>query len=240
MLALKGKTILITRAAAQAEDFIIQLNELGAKTISLPLIKNTASNQTELVTLFNSQKYDWLIFTSTNAVQFFFESIAPKDINCKIAVVGEKTKKALSAIGLPTTFVPSQYTAKQLAKELPVSKNDSILIPRSDLAKNRSVEILEARECLVKTISIYSNSAINYSKLELANIFHQQIDFITFTSSSTVDSFIKLGICLKNERTICIGPETAKTAKENNLQVSAIANPHTIKGMITAIRNLVK
>lgn len=240
MLALKGKTILITRAAAQSKDFIFELNALGATTISLPLIKNTATNQSELVALFNAQKYDWLIFTSTNAVQFFFENINPSEINCKIAVVGEKTQKALKAIGLPTAFLPSQYTAKQLAKELPISKNDAILIPRSDLAKNVSVKILEKRGCTVKTISIYSNSSINYSQLELTNIFNQKIDYITFTSSSTVDSFIQLGICVENEKAICIGPETAKTAIENNLKVAAIANPHTIQGMVKAISNLAK
>ena len=74
MLPLKNKTVLITRSADQSEDFINKLQDLGANTIALPLIETTATNQHELTTLFNTKKYDWLIFTSTNAVKFFFHN----------------------------------------------------------------------------------------------------------------------------------------------------------------------
>jgi uroporphyrinogen-III synthase len=238
MQPLNQKTVLITRPADQTADFIIQLQNLGAQTISLPLIKNTLINEQELKRTFNSEKYDWLIFTSTNAVKFFFKCIDLNSINTKIAAVGVKTKKAIEDIGLKVDFTPTQFTAKMLAKELPLSLNDYILIPRSDLAKNDIVEILESRDCNVKTLSIYKNSSIHYSKKERDSIFNQKINYITFTSGSTVKSFVKLGISLNNEKIICIGPETAKIAKENNLVVSAIANPHTTEGMIEAIKSL--
>jgi uroporphyrinogen-III synthase len=238
MQPLNQKTVFITRSADQTADFIIQLQNLGAQTISLPLIKNTLINEQELKRTFNSKKYDWLIYTSTNAVKFFFECIDLNNINSKIAVVGEKTKKAIENMGLRVDFTPTQFTAKMLAKELPITENDSILIPRSDLAKNDIVEILESRDCNVKTLSIYKNSSIHYTKTELNNIFNQKIDYITFTSGSTVKSFIELGFRPINEKIICIGPETAKIAKENNLVVSAIANPHTTEGMIEAIKSL--
>jgi uroporphyrinogen III methyltransferase/synthase len=237
---LKNKSVLITRAADQSAHFIHQLQSLGATTLLLPLIKTTPINASELKRVFNSRNYDWLIFTSTNAVKFFFNSIQANGINCKIAAVGEKTKKALKEIGIPTDFIPSQFTAKQLAKELPISENDSILIPRSDIAKNDGVEILENRHCSVKTISIYKNSSLAYSNPELHTIFSQKIDFITFTSGSTVNSFIRLGLRIRNEKVICIGPQTAKVAKENRLHVSAIANPHTIEGMVEALLVMVR
>jgi uroporphyrinogen-III synthase len=235
MQPLKNKTVLITRSANQSADFVHQLHNLGATTILLPLIQTAATNQSELKRVFNSDNFDWIIFTSTNAVKFFFNSIEPKSISSKIAAVGEKTKRALKEIGIPTDFIPSQFTAKQLANELPISENDSILIPRSDLAKNESVEILENKLCTVTTISIYKNSPKNYSSLELKKLFHQEIDYITFTSSSIVNTFIALEIQLNNEKIICIGPETAKSALANKLPVSAIANPHTIEGMVQSI-----
>ncbi len=238
MLPLKGKTVLITRSANQTKDFISQLEDLGAKTISFPLIKNTPINQEELKTRFSSNDYDWLIFTSTNAAKFFFESVGSKKVNAKIAVVGEKTKRAIEKTGLKVDFIPSQFTAKHLANELPISTEESILIPRSDLAKNDIIEILENRNCTIEALSIYKNSSINYSKTDLNNLFNQNIDFITFTSGSTVSSFTQLGIELKNEKTVCIGPETAKVAEENSLTVSAIANPHIIGGMIEALISL--
>ncbi len=235
MQPLKGKTVLITRSADQTEDFINQLEDLGAKTISFPLIKNSAINQLQLKSCFNSEKFDWLIFTSTNAVRFFFESITPNSVSTKIAVVGEKTKKSVEQYGLKVDFIPSQYTAKQLSKELPINKNESILIPRSNLAKNDIIQILESRNCKVETLSIYENNTIQYSASELSNIFDQQIDYITFTSGSTVKSFARLGIELNNEMVVCIGPETAKIAKENKLANTAIANPHTTEGMANAL-----
>jgi uroporphyrinogen-III synthase len=238
MQPLKGKTVLITRSANQTEEFINQLEDLGAKTISLPLIENKAINQTELRTVFNSKKYTWLIFTSTNAVKFFFESIDVKNVTSKIAVVGGKTKRAIEQLGLQVDFTPLKFTGKQLANELPISVNDSIFIPRSDLAKNDIVETLENRSCKVETLSTYKNTSINYSKTELNTIFNQKVDFITFTSGSAVESFIKLGISVGNINSICIGPETAKVAKANNLIVSAIASPHTIEGMIESIKSL--
>tara|TARA_B100000809_G_scaffold182003_1_gene179748 strand:- start:1379 stop:2098 length:720 start_codon:yes stop_codon:yes gene_type:complete len=238
MQLLNQKTVLITRSADQTAEFIIQLQNLGAQTISLPLIKNSPINEQELKKIFNSEKYDWLIFSSTNAVKFFFDCINLNSINSKIAVVGEKTKKAIENLGLIVDFIPTQFTAKMLAKELPISLNDSILIPRSNLAKNDIVTVLESRNCNVKTFSIYKNSSIHYSKNERDSIFNQKIDYITFTSGSTVKSFVELGFRPNNEKIICIGPETAKIAEENSLVVSAIANPHTIEGMIEAIKSL--
>lgn len=235
MLPLKDKTVLITRSANQVSDFINQLHHLGAKTLTLPLIENTAINQTDLIEKVTHTNYDWIIFTSVNAVRFFFESISSKTISSKIAVVGEKTNQFLNEIGIASDFTPSQFTAKHLANEIPISANDKILIPRSDLAKHDIVELLEARNCMVDPISIYANKSISYSQNEIENIFNQKIDYITFTSGSIVTSFINLGITLKDEQLICIGPETAKIAEENGLRVTAIANPHTIEGMVEAI-----
>ena len=237
MLALKDKTVLITRSANQVTEFTEQLQSLGAKTIALPLIENTAINQQELLNKMNST-YQWIIFTSTNAVHFFFETITPAQVKAKIAVVGEKTKDVLNEYGLKSDFIPSEFTAKLLANEIPIKKGESILIPRSNLAKNDIVEILESRSSKIETISIYQNKSILYSKEELNNIFNQQIDYITFTSGSIVESFVALEIQLTNEKIICIGPETAIVAESNQLPITAIANPHTTNGMVKAIVDL--
>lgn len=237
MLPLKHKTILITRSASQAEDFINQLQELGANTIALPLIENTAINQNELTKKVSENNYDWIIFTSVNAVNFFFDTISASTVSSKIAVVGSKTKKALEKF-MDVDFTPSEFTAKHLANEIPTQANEQILIPRSNLAKDDMLEILEKRGCDVDTISIYENNSIDYSKEELNEIVNQRIDYITFTSGSTIQSFIDVGFEIQQEKIICIGPETAKVANQNGLNVSAIANPHTIEGMVEAIASL--
>ncbi len=238
MLPLKGKTVLITRSAEQAEDFINQLEDLGARTISLPLITNSPINETVLTNSYSSKKYDWLIFTSPNAVKFFFKSIDSKLVDSKIAVVGEKTKRALLNLGLEVAFVPAQFTAKNLAKELPITKGETIFIPRSNLAKDDIVEILRGRACKVEALSIYENKAIDYTSSDINDTFQHKIDYITFTSGSTVKSFYDLGIDPSNEKLICIGPETAKAVRACNFEVGSIANPHTIEGMVDTLIQL--
>jgi len=238
MLPLKNKTVIVTRSESQASEFIMKLKKLGANTIALPLITTSAINQGALSQKIEQANFNWIIFTSPNAVKFFFETTSPKNLNSKIAAVGSKTKEDLGALGLTIDFIPTTFTAKQLAIEIPVIPNDTLFIPRSNLAKNAAVEILESRDCNVETLAIYKNTSINYSKEELGTVFKQEIDFITFTSGSTVNSFMKLGIELNNEKVICIGPETAKIASDYDLHVSGTASPHTIEGMINELIKL--
>ncbi|MGB0882382.1 MAG: uroporphyrinogen-III synthase [Vicingaceae bacterium] len=233
---LKNKTVLVTRSKEQAEEFIHQLKSLGAKTISLPLINTKAINQTELIQNIQTHHFDWIIFTSPNAVNYFFETVNPLNVTSKIAVVGSKTKAFVESKKLKVDFIPTKFIAKQLAEELPLSGNETIFIPRSSLAKDDAIAILENRNCSVKTLSIYENYQVSYTKEEVENIIYQNVDFITFTSGSTVLSFLKLGIPVKNEKVICIGPETEKVATQNNIKVTATANPHTIEGMINSIK----
>lgn len=228
MLPLKDKTVLVTRSEDQAEDFIHQLQQSGAKTLALPLIKTTRIDHT----FNNLDDYTWIIFTSANAVRYFFEMVSMETITSKIAVVGEKTSKLITNMGLVVDCMPSEFTAKDLAKELPVKVNDKILIPRSDLAKNDIIELLEQRGCQVDAITIYRNTPIHYTTDELSKIFDQQIDFITFTSGSTVEAFRQLNVPLKQMQIICIGPATANVAQKSGINVDAIASPHTIEGMI--------
>lgn len=235
MLPLQDQKILVTRSKDQVNNFTHQLEELGAKVLTLPLIENSPIHENELHHQFNSSPFDWIIFTSANAARFFFDTISPSSITSKIAVVGSKTEALLNELGVSVHFIPSIFTAKQLATELPIEPHQRILIPRSNLAKNDIVERLEGRGGRVETISIYENNAIQYTQEELDGVFLQKIDYITFTSGSTVKAFIGLGIPLKNEKVICIGPETALVAEQHHLNVTAIATPHTTEGMLQAI-----
>ena len=234
---LKNKTVLVTRSENQAAELIAKLKILGARTVALPLIQTKAIHTQKLAERLKKQSYNWIIFTSPNAVKFFFEKIPPQKLHSKIAAVGTKTKEYLEQIGLKVDFVPTQFTAQQMAIEIPLNPNETVFIPRSNLAKNDMVELLENRGFKVETLAIYENSSISYTKKDLAKIFEQKIDYITFASGSTVKSFIELGVAINHSKVICIGPSTAKIATQNNMEVAKIANPHTMEGLITAIIN---
>jgi uroporphyrinogen-III synthase len=235
MLALQNKTILITRPKEQSEEFYSKLEHLGAHPIIFPLITIKATNQEQLLTTYNSNKFDWIIFTSYNAVHTFFDVIDPKKVIAKIAVVGSKTELALKSYQLKADFTPSAFTAEILANEIPIVANDAILIPQSAISKSNLADILTKRKANPQCISTYQNTKVKHSKEELNNLFKSKIDFITFTSGSTIKAFVDLKIDLGEIKVVCIGPETVKVAKANNIKVDAVASPYTIDGMVDAM-----
>ncbi|MCW8897550.1 MAG: uroporphyrinogen-III synthase [Flavobacteriales bacterium] len=235
----KNKTVLITRAEEQSADFIKLLQNNGFNTILLPLIQLQAINSSQLLSVFNSIKFNWLVFTSSNAASYFLETISPlKLAGIKIVAVGKKTADCLEDNGLEIDFIPSDFTAETLGNEIPVLPNEKVFIPQSALSNNSLVERLKNKKALVETLVIYDNQTVKYSKEELNKILNKPIDFITFTSGSCVKAYINNKIHLPNAKIICIGPSTAKVARENNLEVVAIPNEYTVEGMVEEIKKL--
>jgi uroporphyrinogen-III synthase len=235
MQPLKNKTVLITRLKEQSFTLADKIKEFGGVPVSYPLIQLVPINCKELKHEVNNNKFDWIIFTSVQAVDFFFQTISATQIKSKIAVVGNTTKKSVEDKGISVDFIPTKYTAKQLAQEIPIQTNQHIFIPRSDLAKKDIDKIIEERNCIITTLPIYKNISVNYSLKEIEELNNQVIDFVTFTSGSAVRSFVKNGIEITNRKVICIGPETANVAEDNNIEVDAIADPYTIEGMLDAL-----
>jgi len=235
---IKNKTVLITRSREQSNHFSEQLKALGFNTITLPLIEITPINSDKLTKVVTKNQYDWILFTSTNAVKYFFNAVPKNKISSKIAVVGNKTQEAIQELGLDIQFIPTKYTGKNLAEELPIYSKNKILIPHSAKASNEIEKILQKRGCNITIIDIYENKAIQYKKEKLAEIITQNIDYVVFTSASIVEAFYKLPYKINAKKIICIGPETAKRAKALNLKVNAVSNPHNTEGMISAILNL--
>lgn len=236
MDSLQNKKVLVTRTAEQAQSFADKIMQLGGVPVLLPLIELKAINTDLLTQELASNQFDWIIFTSPQSVRFFFEENSLNQNKAKIAVVGSGTKKALEDKGISVDFIPSQFTAKQLAKEIQLIANSHIFIPRSALAKNDIVEILEERACKVTTLSVYQNTEVKYATKDINKLKLESIDFITFTSGSAVESYIVNGLTPYTAKTICIGPETAKVAEKLSVKVDAIASPHTIDGVIEEIK----
>lgn len=236
----KNKTVLITRSKEQSAVFIELLQNNSLEIILLPLIEFQSIETPELKSLFKKKfPFDWIIFTSHNAVNYFFKTVSPKNIKgIKIAAVGKKTAESLSNFGVKTDFIPSDFTAETLGNEIPVLPNEKVFIPHSALSTNNLVEQLHNKNALVETLAIYDNQAVKYSKEELDKILNKPIDFITFTSGSCVKAYINNNIHLSNAKIICIGPSTAKVAAENNLEVAAIPNEYTVEGMVEEIKKL--
>lgn len=239
-----GKKILVTRTRAQASKLSRQLENLGADVVEFPTIKITApsDNFKSLdAAISDIKNFDWLIFTSANGVEKFFERMKNFKLDAralssaKIAVIGSATAEKLSQFGIIADLVPAEFRAEGLIDALKNSvRGKNILIARAEVARDVLPVELENFGANVKVAAAYKTVAetapqIDFSEIELA----------TFTSSSTVENFVAaVGVdTLKKIKTAAIGPVTAETLKKFGVDADIIAKEFTIRGLVAAIKN---
>lgn len=246
---IQGKKILITRPEEQARSFAEKLSSLGAEPINLPAIK--ISPATENIPLLQEvilklNQYDWLIFTSTNAVKYFMQNVPKADVlakngikSVKIATVGLSTATFIEKeYHIKPDLIPNIYTAEVLNQDIGDVKGLKILLPNADIARPELKNALQKKGAVIDEITLYHTQPNNISKEVLEKVFEGRgVDVVTFTSSSAVKAMINLlentNFDLNNYIITCIGPETAKTAEALGLNVAIIGNPHTTDGMIS-------
>ncbi|MCD6293000.1 MAG: uroporphyrinogen-III synthase [Deltaproteobacteria bacterium] len=249
---LKGLRILVTRPESQARDFMTQLEQAGAIPILLPTIKIVEPPSWEPADTAISQLkyYKWLLLTSVNGVNCFFQRLQAKGLNHKdcahltIISVGPKTASAAARIGLKSNLVAKEYAAEGII-ELFADRNirqQKILLPRALKARELLPKSLREKGAIVDVVTVYETIFPPESSKRLNNLLSQEeIDFITITSASSAANLIKH--ChnpqtlekLKKITTACIGPIAAQTAAEIGLNVKIIAQDYTSEGLLTAL-----
>lgn len=250
---LYGKTVLVTRARSQASRLTALLENLGANVIEKPAISIAApADQYRAVdeAIAHIADYQWLIFTSTNGVERFFERLdrSGKDVRAlgyaKIAAIGQTTADKLFSYGIRADVVPREFRAEGIIEALKgkLPPHAKILLPRAAEAREILPEKLREQGASVDVVPVYQTEAAEVSA-EDADALRQalsagKIDFVTFTSSSTVRNLMKIlggAESLKHVQTACIGPVTAATAREVGLDPSIVAETYTIDGLVEAL-----
>ena len=244
--SLFGKRILVTRARAQASEFADLLEANGAEVIQFPTIK---IQPIEGVDVPSPNEYDWVIFTSVNAVEIFYERLREngKDARAfgttKICAVGPKTVKALHSIGIHPDFIPSHSRGSVIAAEIEGIRDRRVLLPRAKIATADLPNGLRERGAHVNDVHLYDTvrvSGENRDEIE-TDLLNGSIDFVTFTSSSTVTNFLEMfpnrapSVLFANTQVAVIGPTTQKTAMEYGIQVDVIAKEASIESLVETI-----
>jgi uroporphyrinogen-III synthase len=254
---LHGKNILVTRAKAQASALSLQIEKYRGTPVEIPLITCQAVvDKTAIIKELNLlHTYDWLVFTSKNGVDFFFQEFENegKQVSlldgCKIAVVGKKTKRILEKYGLKADLTPEQYVAENLVAELlrNVNVREKVLILRGNLARNIIANDLRANGIFATELDVYETVIDKSSQEKLYDVIKKgQIDVVTFTSSSTVDNFVQLleGTDWRDysDKLIfaSIGPITTKTILKHGLPVYTEPKEYTIHGMLGSLMEKLK
>jgi uroporphyrinogen III methyltransferase / synthase len=249
---LAGKTVLVTRANSQNNEFTQMLRSRGAQTIEMPTLEIVppSSWQDLDVAIDRLSDFDWLILTSTNGVDYFFGRLhhAGKDSRAlagvKIAVVGQKTAKSLEQYGITADFIPPDFVADALISNFPAPlANQQILFPRVETGGREVLvqELTNLGAIVVEVAAYQSQCPAAIDAIALAALQSQQVDIITFASSKTVKYFCQLvGASLPSgwqERVwiASIGPQTSASCRSLLGKVDIEASEYTLAGLVAAL-----
>ncbi|WP_026066953.1 uroporphyrinogen-III synthase [Staphylococcus delphini] len=178
--------------------------------------------------------YDWLVFTSQNAVTHFLPYFKQLNFN-GLAVIGEKTKAFCESEGLQVDFYPADYSQEGFLEAFPTQQGQHILIPSSQRARPLLHETLQARGFNVEKIDLYTSRFLMENVKEAkARIEQGQVDALTFASASAVKAFFDDDTPLYFERYYAIGQQTARQIQDYGDSCS-IADIQTLESMVTKI-----
>jgi uroporphyrinogen III methyltransferase/synthase len=233
-----GRRVVVTRAREQASELRARLEALGAEVVELPSIRIEPID----FSVPDLAHYTWLVFTSANGVEAFFErGLAVADLDARalapvrVAAIGPGTADALRQRGIRPDLVPERFVAEALVDGFPAGPG-RVLLARAETARDVLPAGLEDKGYTVDILPVYRTTPAPADPAQVARIHAGEVDAMTFTSSSTVENFCAaVGALSTQPFVVSIGPVTSETARARGLRVDAEADPHTIDGLIEAL-----
>jgi uroporphyrinogen-III synthase len=259
------KRILITRPRAQADEFAEKLRAAGFEPIFFPVIEiQPIKNNVALArALSKLECYDWVVFTSVNAVDVVFDSLGtttetqshgenrftprPGDsvVAPRVAAIGPKTAEALQTHGVTAHFVPDEYVAESILPGLGDLVGKWVLLPRAEIARKALPEAIFEAGGIPHEIAVYKTLPVQPDP-EGLEALKAGVNIVTLTSPSTVQNFIAIArqheldpLSLPQHPLFaCIGPITEQAAREEGLVNLVTAKEYTTEGLIEVISNM--
>jgi uroporphyrinogen III methyltransferase/synthase len=245
-----GRTVLVTRADRQAGVMSALIEELGGRAGEFPVIRIAPPTDPAALdaAVRGAAAYDWLIFTSVNGVNAFWERLPALELDIRdlkgprLAAIGPRTAAALSERGLRVACLPEEYQAENLARALTgqVRAGDRVLLPRADIARPFLAQALRELGAQVHQVTAYRTLRAGENADPVRRALRAgEIDAVGFTSSSTARYAAELlgaellrasGAALAS-----IGPITSATARELGLPVTVEAGEYTVPGLVSAL-----
>jgi uroporphyrinogen III methyltransferase/synthase len=248
-----GKRVVVTRSREQASDLSRRIEEMGGEAWEFPAIEIADPEDFGPMdaAIKELDSYNWLIFTSVNGVDSFFNRLRHHkcDIRnlkgAKICAIGPKTKERLEEMCLHVEYVPAEYRAEAVIEGLrgKLKPGEKVLLPRADIAR------VILPETLKNEMGADVNNVVAYRTVRgsgdaslLKELLEEgMIHYVTFTSSSTVKNFVEmldaenLHDILKGVKLVSIGPITSEAARDLGLTIDIEASEYTIDGLVDAL-----
>jgi uroporphyrinogen III methyltransferase / synthase len=246
-----GQTVLVTRPSHQADDLARPLADLGANVLFQPAIEirplpitDTSDRLLDLL-----DRFDWLVFSSSNGVRYFFarlldDLVAPgRDLRAlgkvKIAAIGTGTAEELSRCHLRADLVPDEFRAESLAQALARgAAGKRFLLVRASRGREVLAEELTKAGAVVEQVVAYESVDVENPDPEIAGkMAAGRIDWTTVTSSAIARSLVRMfGESLRMTGLVSISPVTSATLRELGHQPAAEAKEYTMAGVVAAIQ----
>lgn len=253
-----GRRILVTRARSQASNLVQLIEELGGEAVEFPVIRTQPPSKPEAQreldeALGRLEEFEWVIFTSVNGVDHFFDRIRLNRIDirklsgARIAAVGPKTAEALEQRGLLVDLLPPKFRGDELLEsiESEMKAGQTVLLPTADIAKEYIPARLKEMGLHVTEVDVYETVLDTTGGTEIIDLLQQKaISIVTFTSSSTVTNLLlalkELGVdepleLLQASQIACIGPMTVRTAEEAGLKIDYVAKEATVESLVHSL-----
>jgi uroporphyrinogen-III synthase len=239
--------VLVTRPAGQAGELSALLREAGCDPVEVPAIAIRPCQDWTVLdgVLTRLATYDWLLVTSRNAVDVLFARLSilgqrvPRSL--RFAAIGPGTAAALTMRAVATPWVPSAFTSRALAEEIPITPGQRVLRLRAEVAAEIGIG-LRARGALVDEVVAYRTiEAPPESVPLLQGAFAGGVDAVVLASASAAHGFVALagaagiGSRLHEVPIVAIGPVTAEAASAAGLRVEMVAGEHSLAGIMDLI-----
>jgi uroporphyrinogen III methyltransferase / synthase len=256
--SLSGRTIVITRAQAQAADAVVELERYGARVVLCPMIEIAEPENYERLdeAIDHLYGYDWIIFSSANSVEYFLRRLAARGHQIseldplRVCAIGETTAEHLHQAHVHVDVIPDEFKAEGVfaALERFVGSRESLssvnfLLPRAAVARDYLPAALEGAGARVDIVTAYRTvqpEGLHRGRVS-ALLTGGGADCIAFTSSSTVRNLARLFDTNNLSRILdgvvvaCIGDVTAATAGEYGVQVDIKPEQFTMPALALAI-----
>ncbi len=238
---LAGRTILVTRPAEQAASLVRELERRGARVLVAPTIRLAPARSAALTAALEelgAGDFEWITLTSAATVDVLRDRLgSPSDLRAKVAVIGDGTAAAFRRwTRRDADLQPSTFTTTALARAFPRGSG-RVLCARADIAPEGLEDALARKGWDPVRVDAYRTIfATSLPRDARTALRTRAVDAVTFTSASTVRGFVNaLGASKGTPKVVCIGPVTAKAARDAGLRPTAVARPHTVEGLIAAL-----
>jgi uroporphyrinogen III methyltransferase/synthase len=250
-----GRRIVVTRSREQAAELVDMLEERGAEAIQAPTIRIMPPEDGDALdrAAATAAGYGWIVFTSTNAVDAFFGRLLQhRDIRelkgVRLCAIGPSTADRVARYGLRADLVPDESRAEGVFEALKAAgplQGVRVLLPRADIAREVLPDQLREAGADVTDVVAYRTVLGTNERDADHDIYRmlldRQIDAVTFTSASTVRSFVRMlgeeqaADLLKTTVVAAIGPVTAEAAEQLGIHVAVVPKKYTVPDLIDAL-----